>query len=160
MIAKQNTGNTNLAGAKFNLYEGADTTGTPVNSTPIETKSTGEVLLAQTLGTGTYTLVETAAPAGYSAVPNITITIAADGSNTASFASDAVSGQAVSISNSDSWSTDHTATVLVTDAVSNAGILPGTGGTGTVLITVIGLLIMAAAVTMIVRNRRKNNATK
>ena len=85
------------------------------------------------LKNGTYHLVETEAPAGYNILENeVAITIADDGKITA----DNVDGKTVTV-------------------VNKKGILlPSTGGMGTTVFAIVGLLVMAgAAVTLIIKKR-------
>ena len=53
-----------------------------------------------------------------------------------------------------------TLTMTLTDPSDTSGILPGTGGAGTVAMTVIGLLAMAAAAFALARSRRSKRSFK
>ncbi|MEG2524683.1 MAG: SpaA isopeptide-forming pilin-related protein, partial [Oscillospiraceae bacterium] len=75
-IIKVDQYNLPVAGAKFSIYAGSTTTGTPLY-TNLTTNSSG-VVLQGGLAAGTYTVLETEAPAGYQKSPNpITVTVAA-----------------------------------------------------------------------------------
>ncbi len=96
------------------------------------------------LDAGTYTLTETEAPDGYNKLTSaITVTIAEDGT--------------VTISGNDLGSVGEGTTTIT--VVNNAGsILPGTGGIGTTIFYIIGIIIVAGVVVLLITRRRMNTA--
>lgn len=131
-----------LPGAVFNLY-GSDyinsdgsvnASAKPINQSRLETGADGTVSLG-TLKSGTYYLVETEAPDGYTKETKpITVTVADDGvtvrqgTNTENI-SDGASGQ--------------TATITVTNSAGY--VLPSTGGQGNLPWVAPGILLMLLA---------------
>ncbi|HJB55805.1 MAG TPA: SpaH/EbpB family LPXTG-anchored major pilin [Candidatus Olsenella avistercoris] len=79
-----------------------------------------------------YSIDETKAPAGYS-VANI---------------------EDVTIDGEDAE--DYVITLTVTNTLDTASILPSTGGTGTVALTVVGVGLMAGAAFLVMRSRKEN----
>lgn len=117
-------------------------------TTTLVTDSSGLIMI-KGLDLGTYTLVETKAPDGYElpADPETVITLADDKDN--SGASAAPDG----ILNNDSNGTFETTVVN-----TKPGVLPVTGGVGTALFTIFGLLLMSGAVILVVTvSRRKSH---
>lgn len=128
--------NTKLAGAKFKLYKGTETTGSAIkftydSSTDTYTVTTDEngttdlvttdtgIINVKGLDDGDYRLVEIDAPTGYAKLKNpVEIKIIATSSDNGTTVT--VTGNAVTVKNStESW-------------------LPETGGMGTVIFTVVG----------------------
>ncbi len=98
-----------------------------------KTDANGVATFNVALAAGTYTVSETKAPAGYSKVGDQTVTVSA--SNTV----------------------DGSNTVTIEDpADTAAGLLPNTGGTGTIALTVAGVAVLAGAATVLVRNRKQD----
>ena len=96
------------------------------------TNANGEATFPVALAAGNYTVTETVAPAGYSKVGDQTITVHADNTITSN-------------------------TTQIADPVdSAAGLLPNTGGTGTIALTVAGVAVLAGAATVLVRNRKQD----
>lgn len=119
-----------LDGATFDVYK-ADKTklGT------ITTANGGKASFGA-LGAGDYYLVETKAPTGYDLdTTHKDFTIRSDGEP-----STAGDVQSLTISNT----------------LSKATVLPETGGTGTVALTVVGVGLMAGAAYLVVRSRKEN----
>lgn len=79
-----------------------------------------------------YSIDETKAPAGYSVanIENVTI--------------------------DDEAAEDYVITLTVTNTLDTASILPSTGGTGTVALTVVGVGLMAGAAFLVMRSRKEN----
>lgn len=159
-VTKTDNGDTKLPGAEFNLKQGEETLkfvkDGSVYRLPLteeedakasETLVTDEngLIMIKGLDLGTYTLVETKAPDGYElpANPETMITLADD---------DDDSGKPDGILNNDSDGTFETTVVN-----TKPGILPVTGGIGTALFTICGLLLMSGAVILVVTvSRRKS----
>ena len=156
-----------LPGAEFNLKKQADgpvlefiydeedgsyrlplaaeiTDDNVTKTTTLVTDKNGLIMI-KGLDLGTYTLVETKAPDGYElpANPETMITLADDADD---------SGKPDGILNNDSDGTFETTVVN-----TKPGILPVTGGIGTALFTICGLLLMSGAVILVVTvSRRKS----
>ena len=159
-VTKTDNGDTELPGAEFNLKQGEETLkfvkDGSVYRLPLteeedakasETLVTDEngLIMIKGLDLGTYTLVETKAPDGYElpADPETVITLADDADD---------SGKPDGILNNDSDGTFETTVVN-----TKPGILPVTGGIGTALFTICGLLLMSGAVILVVTvSRRKS----
>lgn len=159
-VTKTDNGDTKLPGAEFNLKQGEETLkfvkDGSVYRLPLteeedakasETLVTVEngLIMIKGLDLGTYTLVETKAPDGYElpANPETVITLADDADD---------SGKPDGILNNDSDGTFETTVVN-----TKPGILPMTGGIGTALFTICGLLLMSGAVILVVTvSRRKS----
>lgn len=159
-----------LPGAEFNLKKQADgpvlefiydeedgayrlplaaeiTDDTVTKTTTLVTDSSG-IIRIKGLDLGTYTLVETKAPDGYElpANPETVITLADDADD---------SGKPDGILNNDP---DGNGTVETTVVNTKPGIIPVTGGVGTALFTIFGLLLMSGAVILVVTvSRRKSH---
>lgn len=183
-FTKKNTAGVALNGAKFILkladgtYATFDTNGVFLGAVEKRTDATVLVSAGTTtiddeevplgkiaisgLKAGTYTLIETEAPEGYS-VPNfeftftISQTLKADGTlETASFDYTTDTNNTAA----KGYMTDATATsASFAIDVLNAkeGALPTTGGIGTTIFTVVGIVVMAAAVVALVAHNRKND---
>lgn len=142
---------TKLAGAKFDLYRTVypGETGVTIPHTSIQgiklegdkvTAADGSVTFEKYEANGTsynYYLVETVAPSGYNLLDNAVKVIFTD---------------------DDVAMTDGVYTVKVKNA---SGIqLPITGGTGTVIFTIIGIALMVGAVVLFVVSRKKAKESK
>lgn len=115
-----------LQGAEFKIT----VNGTDYTAT---TDANGVATFDVALAADNYKVSETKAPAGYSKVADQTVAVSA--SNT------------VEGSN----------TVTIEDpADTAAGLLPNTGGTGTIALTVAGVAVLAGAATVLVRNRKQD----
>ena len=159
-VTKTDNGEKKLPGAEFNLKQGDETLkfvkDGSVYRLPLteeeaaeasETLVTDEngLIMIKGLDLGTYTLIETKAPDGYElpANPETVITLADDADD---------SGKPDGILNNDSDGTFETTVVN-----TKPGILPVTGGIGTALFTICGLLLMSGAVILVVTvSRRKS----
>lgn len=159
-VTKTDNDKKKLPGAEFNLKQGEETLkfvkDGSVYRLPLteeedakasETLVTDEngLIMIKGLDLGTYTLVETKAPDGYElpANPETVITLADDADD---------SGKPDGILNNDSDGTFETTVVN-----TKPGILPVTGGIGTALFTICGLLLMSGAVILVVTvSRRKS----
>ena len=165
-VTKTDNDKKKLAGAEFNLKQGKETLkfvkdgnvyrlplaaeitdGNVTKTTTLVTDSSGLIMI-KGLGLGTYTLVETKAPDGYElpADPETVITLADDADD---------SGKPDGILNNDP---DGNGTVETTVVNTKPGIIPVTGGVGTALFTIFGLLLMSGAVILVVTvSRRKSH---
>lgn len=159
-VTKTDNGEKKLPGAEFNLKQGEDTLkfvkDGSVYRLPLTEEEAAEasetlvtdangLIMIKGLDLGTYTLVETKAPDGYElpANPETVITLADDADD---------SGKPDGILNNDSDGTFETTVVN-----TKPGILPVTGGIGTALFTICGLLLMSGAVILVVTvSRRKS----
>ena len=117
-----------LAGAEFEVFGVNGKMGDTLTSAA-DTGLTDMVIV----GNGDdYSIDETKAPAGYS-VANI---------------------EDVTIDDEDAE--DYIITLTVTNTLDTASILPSTGGTGTVALTVVGVGLMAGAAFLVMRSRKEN----
>ena len=144
---------TKLAGAKFDLYRSltaaetaAGETGTPIPHTagvpgkllesglPTDVNGVATFEKYEANGTNyTYYLVETQAPSGYNLLDN-----------------------AVAVNFTDA-AVEATAGIYTVDVENSDGFqLPITGGTGTVIFTVIGIVLMGGAVVLFVVSRKRS----
>lgn len=123
-------GNKKLDGATFDVYKADNTKlGT------ITTDNGGKASFGA-LGAGDYYLVETKAPTGYDLdATHKVFTITSDGKP-------ATAGNAQSLT--------------ISNTLSTATVLPETGGTGTVALTVVGVGLMAGAAYLVVHSRKEN----
>lgn len=96
------------------------------------------------LGEGSYTFTETAAPDGYELAANPAKTVTVNESAATASLSDYTTGMV------------DFGEIVNVEAVLG-GLLPTTGGMGTVAFTAAGVVIMAGAATFIVRARKNNN---
>ena len=155
-ITKVETGtDTPLAGAKFNLYKGTSTTGEPIHFvqgangtytvttaengiTELVTPSTG-IINVKGLDDGDYRLVETEAPEGYNKLKSPKeINIKAESSDNGENVT--VSGNDITVENStESW-------------------LPETGGMGTVIFTVVGVVGVLVILSTYFKKGKKEEA--
>lgn len=99
------------------------------------------------LAEGIYTLTETKAPAGYTLLKNpITIVIEAKDDGTINSAT---------VDNEEKESAKETGVVPVEIKNHSGFTLPGTGGMGTYIFTIGGLVVMAGAVLLLVSSKKK-----
>ena len=97
-----------------------------------DVEATEGTVLVKGLGAGTYVITETKAPKGYSINTNIdNVTLTKDSAET------------------------RNVTLPVTD--TKLGALPSTGGMGTYLFTIIGVVVMAGAAGAFFISRRKGS---
>lgn len=109
-------------------------------TTNVVTPESGKVII-RGLEAGTYKLTETEAPEGYNKVEgDITVTITATYNEDGTLAS---------------WKVNEDGTNHEVEVVNRAGaILPGTGGMGTVIFTVVGIAIVAGGVLWFTRRNK------
>lgn len=147
-------------GAKFTL------TNTKTHKSYTATTGADGGLTFENLDAGEYTLVETKAPSGFALsnkeIPVViaatytekgeldTLTITIDGQRTSTYKADYKADGKVN--------TINTITAEVTDVVNTKlGTLPSTGGMGTYLFTIIGVVVMAGAAGAFFMSRRKGS---
>lgn len=145
------------------VYTYAPDEDNPDATTTLITNDAGEIKI-QGINTGEYTLTETKAPNGYvlPADPNVTITLVDDtGSEDGS-----EDGKLDSTSDASGTIVNQTITDTPNDNVLEFGVtnktkdeagfeLPNTGGMGTLIFTVGGILLMAGAVIFLVVSKKK-----
>ena len=171
-FTKKNTAGETLPGAKFvlKLADGTfatfddngvftGTVATQEEATELVSDANGKIAISG-LKAGSYTLIETEAPADYS-IPNFEFTFTIrqdleDGTLTATFDYTAdVNNTAAKGYMTDSTSTSASFAIDVLNA--KEGSLPTTGGIGTTIFTVVGIAVMAVAVVAFVAHNRKND---
>lgn len=123
VVKKDEDGN-KLQGAVFQLKSGTTVLATGTSD------ANGNITFDVALATGTYTLSETSAPAGYKPVADQTVSVTAD---------------------SNAYTT-----VDVVDPKGTSGWLPSTGEAGTFGITLLGVLAVAGVAAMHVSGRKQN----
>lgn len=144
-LTKKNKGGDLLKGAEFQLYD--ESGNSPIDS-PVFTDGNGKAAWSG-LAEGTYTVKETKAPAGYSQqfLPSFKVTIKQNNDKTAT----------VTIKERDTFglvAPESNGDITVLN-VKNVSQLPLTGAAGTVMFTVVALLVAAAGVTLAVKSRQR-----
>lgn len=131
-----------VATGSSNTYRPAVGDETASAVTEVTTPADGTIHFVD-LGEGSYTLTETKAPEGYNKAADTTVTIAAEYNTDGAL---------------QSWSVNNNGQNAV-EIVNNAGILlPGTGGMGTVVFTVAGVVaIVGGTAWMMTRRARRNS---
>lgn len=125
------------------IYRVAEASESESAVTEVVTPESGKVII-RGLEAGTYKLAETNAPGGYNKVEgDITVTITATYNEDGTLAS---------------WKVNEDGTNHEVEVVNHAGaILPGTGGMGTVVFTVVGVVVVAAGVAWYLRRNKGTN---
>lgn len=155
-----------LKGAEFNVYKYDDTKsnnmGEKINEDPLVTGDDGKVYVSK-LGAGKYVLEEVKAPDGHNCLdyypvieitadltPTVTTKEPVDWNVTVVEDTDARGYVAVTKSVID------TEGIITVTVQNSSGLqLPSTGGVGTVIFTVVGILVMAAVVVIAVKSNKK-----
>ncbi len=153
---------TPLSGAQFNVYkydeEAEDNLGEKVNAEVLETAEDGKVYVSK-LGAGKYVLEEVKAPdghnvLGYNVVFEITFTNATE---TDPITWDVVLGTDKLNYVSKTINVDETSGKITLTVQNSSGFqLPSTGGVGTVIFTVVGILVMATVVVVAIKSNKKS----
>ena len=147
-----------LAGAEFSISDGttaiqfSQDANTKVyykdvnGSTTLTTGSDGKINV-KGLDEGTYTLTETKAPGGYLLPTNNTVEVKIVDKD----ASNVIDGK-IAVPNANGVGTTDEGTGIVSKTITNTtGFrLPQTGGLGTVVFTMIGILLMGAGIALVV----------
>ncbi len=141
--------NIKLNSVEFAVYKGASATGTPIGT--ITTNTEGLAFLSG-LDIGNYTLVETKTATGY-VLDDTPITIAITDDNVDGIVDASPAGAIYSPSDSAGF-----VKATITNAKGNYN-LPQTGGIGTWVFTIIGLLVMVIAATIMVMSAKKKRQT-
>ena len=126
-----------LEGAVFEIYTDTDLT----DKVGTITTNANGLVTYKGLKAGTYYLKEITAPTGYALIRDaITVTLEADATKTGTTTATAGEG-------------------YIRYEVANAevGLLPSTGGIGTIIYTVIGLLVVVGSISLVVVYRAKKN---
>lgn len=125
------------------IYRVAEASESGSAVTEVVTPESGKVII-RGLEAGTYKLTETDAPEGYNKVEgDITVTITATYNEDGTLAS---------------WKVNEDGTTHAVEVVNHAGaILPGTGGMGTVIFTVVGVAIVVCGAVWYVRRSKANS---
>lgn len=141
-FTKQNTEGEELQNAVFQIV---DSEGEVI----FDNLTTGEdgVIMVDGLAVGTYTLIEKSAPAGYKPIDDMEFVI--ESGETDSSIKDVVVHKGYLKSLGDDG-------VIVDKENDIFSILPETGGTGTVALTVVGVGLMAGAAFLVMRSRKEN----
>ncbi len=136
-----------LEGAKFTL---SGTGSTSITEQVLTITSSSGATTAIDLSAGTYKLSETKTPDGYNSVGDFSFTLECDENGIWSI-SDTESGYAVSLDNSGN--------IVITVTNTSGLILPTTGGIGTTMFYVVGMiLVLGAAVVLVTRRRMASRA--
>jgi fimbrial isopeptide formation D2 family protein/LPXTG-motif cell wall-anchored protein len=178
IVHKVNESNSPLAGATFTLYkydpnstnkdsDGYTSLGTGTVGKESESSTIENVFTFKGLDAGKYKLVETTAPTGYNPADDIIFTISATMENgalkkieaspesTTATPSETDENEAITASAANSF-TGHINSGSVTTYIQNlkGGVLPTTGGMGTTLFTVCGIVLMLGASILLVTRKR------
>ncbi len=169
--------NTKLAGAVFKLKNSNDKwltvdengkvsgwVDSEDNASPLETPESGKISIIG-LDEGTYSLKETQAPSGYNLLANpiklvINATDLHDVDYTGSNASAELTAITLSVNDGEAGEGSVDTGIVSTDVENNSGsTLPETGGIGrTIFFVGGGILVLCAAVLLIVKLRKKDEA--
>lgn len=123
----------------------------------VQYKNAHGKLVFNGLAAGTYKLTETEAPAGYTLLKN-PITIVIEANNDGTIKSATVNGEPKStLKETDETTRETIETGVVPVEIKNHSgfTLPGTGGMGTYIFTIGGLVVMAGAVLLLVSSKKK-----
>ena len=166
VVNKVDSSNKPLTGAVFTLeklYKGANGAADTWKNIDVVKDTEGTTFTFSGLDDGRYRLTETATPAGYNSIDPIYFTVTAEhnvnsdnptltslsATQTAADGSDLTTGTVAT------FTPDVTAGSLTTDIVNNSGsTLPSTGGIGTTIFTVAGIVLMIGAAVVLITKRK------
>lgn len=124
------------------------------------TTSADGVVMFDGLAEGTYTIHESAAPAGYAPIADITVVVADGGSVTLQaadgFTASAPDQGLTTITGAEDGDTTPDSGEVIDPVSDITSMLPTTGGPGTVALTAAGVVLVAGAAAFIVRSRKQN----
>lgn len=151
-ITKTGVGSNPLEGAKFKLYSSDGTTQikdlTDMDTNGIFTSSKDGKIIIKGLASGTYYLEEVEAPKGYTLLTNkIEFTITGN---------EPADGTIKSVSSNLVIDTAETGYATTTIINKKGFTLPATGGMGTYLFTIGGVILMLGAAIILLTMRKKN----
>lgn len=160
--------NIKLQGAKFRLYNSDKTKSAEISDgkvakwvagdggTEIETPA-GGVFNIKGLDADTYYLKETAAPSGYNLPEGNAAFFEIVIKSTLEVDSGTNKGKIASLTINNTTGNTAKGSVAMTIENTSGSTLPGTGGIGTVIFTVVGLLVMAGAAGGFIWRRKQNS---
>jgi fimbrial isopeptide formation D2 family protein/LPXTG-motif cell wall-anchored protein len=155
-----------LTGAEFTLeklYKGADGAADSWKAVAVVKNTEGTTFTFSGLDDGSYRLSETTTPAGYNTIDDVYFTVSADHDITSdnpaltslSATQTAADGSSLSTGVIATFTAVPTDGSLTTDIVNNSGsTLPSTGGIGTTIFTVAGIVLMIGAAVVLVTKRK------
>lgn len=159
VINKVDKNNSPLAGAEFTLSKKlADNT---LQTISVVKSDDGTVFTFSGLDDGTYVLSETKYPTGYNQIDDITFTISADHTITWEYGDGTgrnnilttLSGNKVT--GEITFTSDKSNGQLSADIINNKGTtLPETGGMGTTIFYVVGVILVLGAVVLLITKKR------
>ncbi len=154
VLTKQGENDAKLKDVEFNLYRGTVDEANKMNENPLKTNEDGQ-LTFDGLAAGTYYLEEIKTNSGYTLLANpVKIVITANGENvTAATATMTVDNVKTvgTVTDEDDGETRFTFTIK-----NNKGFsLPSTGGMGTYLFTIGGIVIMAGAAFALIAMKKR-----
>lgn len=145
----------------YYVFAGASETGA---TTTLATDANGKLVI-RGLKSGTYDLIETKAASGYVLLKQ-PLTIVIDGDNTDGSATATVNGTAVTMTKDTLYTgSPDSLSALVPVTVANSKglfLLPSTGGTGTAMITMIGIMLVIISSVLLIRMgvKKRREASK
>lgn len=116
------------------------------------TSGSDGIVTFSTLGEGTYTITETEAPSGYNTADPVTVVITLDGPTTVSTGNEEAEWS-YDGSSSD-VSVDSNGNYIITIMDQKGSSLPSTGGTGTTIFYVVGIVLMLGVAVVLVTKKR------
>ena len=155
-----------LAGAQFKLERkvGTGDDWETVSGITYTVSDDGTVFTFAGLSTGTYKITETTTPDGYDTIKPVIFTFSANYDSddktklTSLNISNTVTSEVAQINVEDIDVENPTYSTLKTTITNIKGItLPLTGGTGTIIFTALGLILMGIATITLARSKKENN---
>ena len=153
-------GNTALPGAQFKIERKNGNNWETVSGITYTVTENGTVFTFRGLSNGTYKVTETTTPDGYNTIKPFEFTIDANYDE-----DDATELESLDITSTE---TNEVARLSVEDTTTNSTVittvtnikgitLPLTGGIGTTIFTILGLVIMAVAALTLFKSKKENN---